>query len=108
MQKVISSNQKYYINVAKKYREQINFYDIEQSMIEDAAELNSDKDKTICLTSITVIAPILISYVIYILRDAEKLVVHVHSEKTAKILEKSGYKWSEIDEKYIKYIEDIK
>lgn len=72
MQKVISSNQKYYINVAKKYREQINFYDIEQSMIEDAAELNSDKDKTICLTSITVIAPILISYVIYILRDAEK------------------------------------
>ena len=72
MQKVISRNQKYYINIAKKYIEKINFYDIEKMMIDNVIEFGSDKDKTIYLTSITAIAPILISYVMYILKDAQK------------------------------------
>lgn len=40
-------------------------------------------------------------YLAGILQDAEKLVVHVHSDKTAKILEELGYKWGRIDEKYV-------
>ena len=40
-------------------------------------------------------------YLAGILKDAERLVVHVHSEKTAKILESLGYAWGEIDKDYI-------
>lgn len=47
-------------------------------------------------------------YLAGILKDAEKLVVHVHSEKTAQILRELGFEWGTIDKKYVKYLEEIK
>jgi len=46
-------------------------------------------------------------YLAGIIQDAEKLVVHVHSNKTAKVLEELGYRWGEIDKKYVEYWKQI-
>ena len=43
-------------------------------------------------------------YLAGILKDAEKLVVHVHSERTAKLLEELGYKWGTINNEYVRYV----
>ena len=40
-------------------------------------------------------------YLAGIIKDAEKLVVHVHSEKTSELLEQLGFKWGEINEIYV-------
>ena len=47
-------------------------------------------------------------YLAGVLKDAEKLVVHVHNEKTAKVLEELGYEWGIINQEYVRYIERIK
>ncbi len=39
-----------------------------------------------------------------ILKDAEKLVVRVHSGKTAKILQNLQYKWGTINKEYVNYV----
>lgn len=42
-----------------------------------------------------------------ILKDAEKMVVHVHSKKTAEKLEKLGFKWGKIDKRYVEFVNQI-
>ncbi len=42
-----------------------------------------------------------------ILNNTEKMVVHVHNEETEQLLEKYGFKWSKIDEKYVEYWKKI-
>ena len=46
-------------------------------------------------------------YVKGILKDAEKMVVHVHYEKTEKELEELGFKWGKIDKEYVEKIKQI-
>ena len=46
-------------------------------------------------------------YVKGILNDAEKMVVHVHYEKTEKELEELGFKWGKIDKEYVEKIKQI-
>jgi len=46
-------------------------------------------------------------YLTGILKDAEKQVVHVNDEKTAKILKELGFEWGKIDKQYVKYVEEI-
>ena len=72
MQKNVSENQKYYQKIAKKYRNKINFLKVQDYMRKNIDENYSEINKTIYFTSIMVIGPILLSYVVYILRDAEK------------------------------------
>lgn len=72
MQKNISKNQKYYYKVAKKYMNKINFFETQDYMKKNINENYLGINSTIYFTSTMVTAPILISYVIYILRDAEK------------------------------------
>ena len=72
MQKNVSENQKYYQQIAKKYRNKINFLKVQDYMRKNIDENYSEINKTIYFTSIMVIGPILLSYVVYILRDAEK------------------------------------
>ena len=43
-------------------------------------------------------------YLTGILKDAEKLIVHVYSEKTAEILENLGFKWGIINKEYIQHV----
>ena len=40
-------------------------------------------------------------YLAGIIKDAEKLVVHVHSEKTNQALDNLGFKWGTIDKAYV-------
>ena len=42
-----------------------------------------------------------------ILKDAEKMVVHVHFDKTNEKLSSHGFKWGKIDKKYVEYIKNI-
>lgn len=46
-------------------------------------------------------------YVKGILKDARKMVVHVHYDKTEEKLEKLGFKWGKIDKEYIEKIKQI-
>ena len=43
-------------------------------------------------------------YLTGILKDAEKLIVHVYSEKTAEILENLGFKWGIINKEYAQHV----
>lgn len=86
MQKNVSENQKYYYKIAKKYRNKINFLKVQEYMTKNIDEKYSEINKTIYVTSIMAIGPILLSYTIHILRDAEKRKV-----KRLYFLSRDGY-----------------
>ncbi|GAA0077167.1 hypothetical protein UT300005_15450 [Clostridium sp. CTA-5] len=71
MQEQYSKKINYYKKVLKKYNNYANFYDCVNTMIKNIPENISYEDSVIYKTTVMVTAPTLVSYVLYILKDAQ-------------------------------------
>lgn len=63
---------RYYEKILKAYKNIADFYTCEQSMIKNIPNDLICEDSIIYKTSVMVIAPVLISYVFYVLKDSQK------------------------------------
>ncbi|AOR24590.1 hypothetical protein [Clostridium taeniosporum] len=71
MEEKYSKKINYYKKVLKKYDNYSNFYDCANTMLENIPESICYEDSVIYKTTIMVTAPVLVSYVLYILKDAQ-------------------------------------
>lgn len=72
MDKNASGKIKYYGKILKRYQNVVDFYTSSQKLLKNMPKDLSYEDSVIYETSVLVTAPVLISYVIYILKDAQR------------------------------------